>query len=527
MTKVFSSVGIRANELLAAGLHGFATNPASKWFSLSMADERLMDHMEVRQWLSTVEAVMWRRMYAPGTNFITALHEIYLELGCFGTSGLHTDWNDKDEHLIFSTRTLSNILVTESSKGIIDTSFRKFQWTSKKIKDEWGNAASRQIDEALKSGEIDKKFDIIHCIMPREDYNYLEFSPSSGHNMPFASIYFEYESEQLLEESGYPENPYSFPRWFKVADEVYGRSPAMTALPDIQMYQEIRKNGLVGLQKAVDPPVVAAAKGFINPLKLIPSGVNYTRGNPKEAVYPIPFTGNLSASNEELMQLRNEIFDTFHVDQLQIVNDANMTATEVMQRTQERMRILGPILGRLESELLGPLVTRVFGLLERLGEFPQPPEIIEEQDFTVQYVSPIAQAQRSISIDTWQRFVEACGVYLQDPSTAAEFFKLYPVHKVTAHFAKLLNLDPDMGASDEERQAADQDAQMEKLAMMAQPFQQAAQGVNQLTQAGAGVGAAVEGVVQGVEGTQAVQDTLDPAQLQNIANGINLTGATQ
>ena len=520
MQRVYSSVGVRANELRAAGLHGFATNPATKWFSLAMADERLTQDPAVKKWLSDVEDIMWTRMYAPGTRFITALHEVYLELGAFGTTSLYVDWTEKDNHLKFECRSLKDIVVAESNTGLIDTYYRKFRWTARQIKMEWGNKMPDRVKNALQSREYDKEFEIVHAVFPREDFDLDNFGSGSKENMPIASVYFDYEDGFVYEEGGYPESPGMFPRESKLAGEVYGRSVGMTALPDIKMMQEIKLTTLKAGQKAVDPVLFARDDGFVNPMRLIPGGVNFVRGRPSETVFPMPFTGNLPYAQQEMEILRNEIFDVFNVDQLQIVNDARMTATEVMQRTQERMRLLGPMLGRLESELLGPLVTRVYGILHRLGLLPPAPEEIEDREFTVQYVSPIAQAQRAVEIDTWRQFVGANEVYLQAPETAMEFFQLYPVRKVAQHFAKLLNLDPDMGASDEEIQAGQQQGQMQQLAQMAQPFQQAAAGLNQLTQAGAAGGEAVQGLVSGAQGASDAMSQIDPNQLRQITQGI-------
>ncbi len=520
MTRVFSSVGIRANELRAAGLHGFATNPAAKWFSLAMTDQRLMENKAIKKWLSDVEEIMWSKMYAPGTRMITALHEVYLELGAFGTTSLFVDWDEKNEHLTMECRPLRDIVVAESNSGMIDTYYRKFKWSARQIRQEWGSKIPAKVKDAINAQEYDKEFEIVHAVFPRTDFDLENFGKGAKENMPVASVYFEYTEGFVLEEGGYPENPGMFPRESKIPGEVYGRSVGMTALPDIKMMQEIKLTTLKAGQKAVDPPLFARDDGFVDPLRLLPGGVNFTRYRPNEAVFPMPFAGNLPYAYQEMEVLRNEIFDIFNVDQLQIVNDAKMTATEVMQRTQERMRILGPLLGRLESELLGPLVTRVYGILHRLGLLPEAPEEIVDDEFTVQYVSPIAQAQRAVEIDTWRQFVGANEVYLQHPQTAEEFYKLYPVHRVSQHFAKLLNLDPDMAASEEDKQAGKQQNQMQQMAQMAGPFQQAAAGLNQLTQAGAAGGEAVQGLVAGAQGAGDALNQIPPDQLQQISQGI-------
>jgi hypothetical protein len=520
MDRVFDSTGIRAVELLASGLHGFASNPSTRWFSLSMADERITQEPEVKKYLSDVEEIMFSRMYSPNTGLITSLHECYMDLGAFGTAGMYTTWDEKGDHLKFESRTLNNIVVAESSRGIIDTVYRRFKWTVRQCVQEWGlDKLSGKIQDAYKSEKYDDKVDIVHAIFPRTDFNIKHFGANTAQNMPVASIYFEYEQMHMLEEGGFPEMPYAIPRWSRISGEVMGRSPGMTALPDVKMLQQMALTTIKAGQKAVDPPNFIKHDGFINPLRLLPGGINKVRGMPKDVIMPMPFSGNLPFAMENMDRLQNKIFDAFHVDQLQIVNDANMTATEVMQRTQERMRLLGPVLGRLESELLGPLVTRVFGLLHRLGKLPEPPEQIQDREFTVQYVSPIAQAQRAVEIDTWRQFVAANEVYLQAPETAAGFFKLYPVERVAQHFANLLNLDPDMGASSEDLEAAAQQEQMAQMAQLAQPALQGAQAVNQLSQAGANLPADVEGAQVAGEAAQ----NIDPAAIQQL--GEQLQGA--
>jgi len=518
--RLLNSTGVWANEMLAAGLHGFATNPSAKWFSLTMADPRMTEMPHVKQYLHDVEEIMWAKMYAPGTNLITALHETYLDLGAFGMAGLYTDYNEKDGHISFEARPMSSLVVAESNRGIIDTVFRCFTWTVRQVVQEWGlDKVSEDVQKKHQEQKYDDKIKIIHAIYPRVEYN-AKYGDDAVQNMPIASCYFEHQAKHKLEEGGYPESPYSIARWSRVSGEVYGRGPGMTALADLKMLQAKEMTIIKAGQKAVDPPNFIRHDGFINPLRLLPGGVNKIRGNPKDVIMPMPFAGNLPYAVEDIKALETRIMNTFHVDQLQFVNDAKMTATEVMQRTQERMRLLGPMLGRLESELLGPLVSRVYGLLDRLGMLPEPPQDLLDQEFTVQYVSPIAQAQRAVEIDTWQQFVASLGVYLQDPQTAAGFFKEYPVENVSKHFAKLLNLDPDLAAKEEQIEAANSQEQMMQMAQMAQPALQGAQAVNQLSQAGANLPATVEGA--GAVGDAA--QNMDPAMIDQLMQQMGNAG---
>ena len=105
-------------------------------------------------------------------------------------------------------------------------------------------------------------------------------------------------------------------------------------------------------------------------------------------------------------QRRNSIRSAFYVDQLQLNQSPSMTATEVLQRNEEKMRLLGPVMGRLQSELLQPLIQRSFKLLLRNGELPVPPESLQGQDIDIEYVSPLAKAQKMTDLQSMMRGLE-------------------------------------------------------------------------------------------------------------------------
>jgi len=83
-----------------------------------------------------------------------------------------------------------------------------------------------------------------------------------------------------------------------------------------------------------------------------------------------------------------------------------MTATEVLSRNEEKMRLLGPVLGRLQSELLQPMIARSFGLLLRGGLLPPAPEELQGQDIEIEYVSPLAKAQKLTDLQSMLRGFE-------------------------------------------------------------------------------------------------------------------------
>jgi hypothetical protein len=478
MNRVYDSTGIHANELLAAGLHGMATNPASKWFSLRMVTQRVVNEKgaetdlnqdeAVQKYLSDVEEVMWQRIYQPGTNFTTALHETYLDLGAFGTAIMFVGQRDNGG-LLFESRSLAECVIAENADGKVDTVFRKTRYTVRQMMQMQRSAGWKVSDEVRKLYE-DKKYDdpidVIHAVFPREER---EVGKKDAKNMPFASCYFEHKACHELQMSGYAEFPYLVPRWSKYAGEIYGRSPGMTALPDVKMLQAMNLTYIKTVQKNVDPPIALRDDAVVGAARTIPGGVTYFRGNPSDAMMTFPTSvQGLGYAAEFMESVRNRIRTTFFVDVLQMVTDNEMTATEVMQRTSERMRLLGPLIGRLESELLGPLVDRVFGVLTRAKLMPAAPKIIQDQDFTVEYVSPIATAQKQQAIGGIMQVMQLMSPF--GPEVSAQIAsKNLDVDKMFRWGWDLFNNDPDLLKSDEAIEDDNAKAKMMQQMQMAQP----------------------------------------------------------
>lgn len=486
MNRVYDPTGVHSNELLAAGLHGMATNPAAQWFSLRMVGKRLitMDGREVddinqveevQKYLSDVEQIMWARIYQPGTNFTTALHETYLDLGAFGTAILFIGQRS-DGGLLFEARSLAECVICENADGKVDTVYRKTDYTVRQLmqmaKQAGWKPSSQTLDKA-RNNKLDDTVCVIHAVYPREDRDPTKKGPR---DMPYASCYFEHETGHRLDESGFPEFPYMVVRWSKYAGEIYGRAPGMTALPDLKMLQAMTLTLVKAAQKIVDPPMWLRDDGVVGQTRTIPGGINYWRGNPNDGVMMMPVSGQgLPVTMDLLEQIRNRIRTTFFVDVLQFTSDAQMTATEVMQRTAERMRLMGPLIGRLESEMLGPLVERVFGILTRLQLLPEVPELISEQEFTVEYVSPIATAQKQQSANGVIQAMQLVAGTLGPEGAMQVGMQRLDAMKLVEYAWDLFNCDPDLLLGEEEMAQREQMAQAQQALQMGAPAADMAQ----------------------------------------------------
>jgi hypothetical protein len=497
MQKVYDSTGITLNETLAAGLHGMATNPASKWFSLRMVgtkvqteDGRMVDLGEipnVQKYLSDVEEVMWARLYQPGTNFTTGLHETYLDLGAFGTSIMFLGQRD-DGGLLFETRALAECVVAENSDGRVDTVFRSTTYTVRQMV-QMVRSAGWTISSRVKDLYEQKKFEelvkVIHAVYPREER---DVKKKNVANMKFASCYFEHEDCHQLQMGGFPEFPYLVARWGKYAGEVYGRSPGMTALPDIKMLQAMELTKIKLIQKAADPPMWLKDDGVVGQTRTVPGGINYWRGNPSDGVMlqPVNMAG-IQYIIEDQNLLRERISRTFFADLMRMTDRADMTATEVVHRTAEQMRLFGPLIGRLESELLGPMVERVFGILSRLGLLPPPPKEIQGHEFTVEYVSPIATAQKQQSANGIMQAAQVV-MSIAGPEMGAQIMaKIVDMPKLGAWAWDLFNNDPDLLVDEE------QIAQSKQLEQAQQAMPMAQQGMDMASQGAGAMKSLAEG----------------------------------
>jgi hypothetical protein len=209
-----------------------------------------------------------------------------------------------------------------------------------------------------------------------------------------------------MSESGFEEMPYIVPRFLKATGEVMGRSPAMVALPDVKMLNLMSKTIIQAAQKQIDPPLLVPDDGFILPVRTQPGGLNFYRAGTRDQITPLQSGANIPIGLSMEDQRRMAIRSAFYVDQLLSGSSPNMTATEVIQRQEERMRVIGPVLGRLMNEMLRPMIDRVFALMLRENMLAQPPEIIQGTDVDIEYISPLARAQKSSSLNSTIKALE-------------------------------------------------------------------------------------------------------------------------
>ena len=384
-----------AVEILSAGMVSGLTSPSRSWFELSLSDADLMQHKSARDWLYEVR----RRMEEvfSHSNLYHALHGFYQEISVFGTAAFLLE-EDFERVISCRTFTAGEYVLGSNEKGEINSFGREFFMTPAQMKEKFG---SENLPLQIRRAAEEKRntwFKVFHVIMPNEQ---ADKNKADNLHMPYISAYFTPEGK-LLKRGGYHEFPVIAARWeVKNSSDIYGRGPGWKALGDVKMLQKMQKTKLIALDKNTNPPMMVSSnvQGEVN---LLPGGLTRYSGSTDAAVkpaYQVPV--DLNALENSIEKVKKTIQGQFFADvflMLSAQNFAHMTATEVAERHQEKMLVLGPVLERLKNELLDPLIERTFAIMLRRGVVPLPPAEIEGADVKIQYVSMIAQAQKQSSL---------------------------------------------------------------------------------------------------------------------------------
>ena len=411
---LYDSTAITANNLLAASLQGTLTSASLPWFHLKLRDTETNQNRDVQLWLEDSA----KRMYEifNESNFNTEVHELYLDLVSIGTGAIFVEEGSKGfdkEGIHFNCLHIAEYFIQENINGKVDTLYRKYKLTARQAIQEFGEEnVGEKILESVKE-KPDKEFNFIHAVEPTEDYE--RAVGKSNTKLPVHSCHVCTEDKMVVRTGGYNEFPYLVPRWSKATGEIFGRSPSYNALPDIKTLNKAVEIGLKAWAKAIDPPLLVQDDGVIGRVRMTPAGITVVRHD--GAIKPLQIGSNWQITDMKENQLRTSIRQAYYSDQLQLQDGPQMTATEVQVRYELMQRLLGPTLGRFQSEFLNPLIERTFGIMLRAGALLPEPEVIQGQKIDVEYVGPLARSQRmeeSVAID--RLYELAVNVVQVDPS---------------------------------------------------------------------------------------------------------------
>jgi len=394
MQRIYDGTSKVAGEDLAGALHSLMTNPSAPWFELRFEMPELNEMQLAMRWLYAVEKRLQAALMRPEANFNAQMSEVYIDLVYFGTCGLFVDDN-LTQGTLFSARPLSEIYVAENSAGRIDTVFLHFSFTARQAVQEFGKRDKRAMRN-VETGKTEEKAEYLHAIMPNEDYREGFFGKRGR---KWSSFKLSITDMEVFEEKGYAELPIAVARWNKDSDEVYGRGPGWSALSDAKMLNEMMKVTLKAAQKAVDPPLLVDHDGVlgtnlrVEPGATIPIDMTTALLNPP--VQALESRMRFDIASATIQGTRDAVKNAFRHQLIEMIRDPRMTATQVLELSAQIQRLLAPVLGRLQTELLEPIVERLYAIEIRAGRIPPPPPEIAGAPLRIDYTSPIARAQKS------------------------------------------------------------------------------------------------------------------------------------
>lgn len=445
---IIDSAGTQALRVLAAGMMAGMTSPARPWFNLDVPDPAMRKDQAVKIWLSEVTDLM-RRVFRK-SNTYNMLHFTYRELGGFGTGCVITEPNF-DRVIHHSPMTFGEYYLGLDHEGTVNTLGREFELTVEQAAGWFGlDQLSPSMRQAYDRGNYDTEMSIRHLIEPRVDR---DTRKKDSVNKRYRSVYVEKgrESEQnprggYLRESGYDFFPALAPRWDVLFNDTYGSSPGMDALGDLIQLQQEQYRKAQGIDYMADPPLQVPTSLRNSGADLLPGGVSYYDNAGPTSGIRTAFEVKLDLQYllQDIGEVKQRISSAFYADMFLMLASADrtsMTATEVAERHEEKLLMLGPVLERLHTELLEPLITNTFTRMVQAGIVPPAPPALEGTELQVEFVSMLAQAQRAVGVNSVDRLLGHIGNSAQLKPDVVDKFD---ADLAAERYGEMLGVDPDL-----------------------------------------------------------------------------------
>jgi hypothetical protein len=422
--KQIDASGMMALERFSAIMDSLLTPRNMYWHGLADSDEYMMKQRNVALWYEQATKVLFKLRYSPMANFASQNVSGWQQLGAFGNTGMFIDELDDPEGKTIGVRyrevPMGELFYRQNHQGIVDGFVRWFRMTARNAQQKWPDAFPAVLRGALDKGS-GQMFDFLHYVSPNEEWDRHSLLPQK--RFPWVSHYVSMEGRVLLSTKGYYTFPLPISRYVQTPGEVYGRGPAMFILPALKTLNAEKTTFLKQGHRAADPVLMTTDDGLVD-FNLRPGALNAggvtSDGRPLVHVLP---TGEIQISKEMMAEEKSLINDAFLVTLFQIMTETpTMTATEVIERTNEKGILLAPTAGRQQSERLGPMIHRELDIAARLRLLPPlPPEMRERGSvsYDVVYTSPISRAMRAQEAAGFMRTVETAKEIVnitQDPS---------------------------------------------------------------------------------------------------------------
>lgn len=481
-SKIVCGKVFQARNTLASGMQSGLTSPSRDWFKLSTSDPATASR-EVRIWLDTVHDRMLQVMAA--SNYYEEMHAAYEELATYGNAAMMIEF-DFDNIIHCKTFTVGTYYSALDNKDMINTFYLDRWLTAENIIEMFDESKVPEEVKEMNKTRPDERF-LVHVAIEPD---------SKSVRKRYTSSWFMKEGGgTVLRESHFDSFPVMFARWNTIPDIVYGYGPATDALCDVIQLHRMHRDRAMGLAKQVSPPLLAHSSLRGQIVFAGPNAVTYggdEAGSMDKAVVPlyqVPL--NLQELSVAIADMERAVDSGFYKDLFLLLHSQElreMTAAEVAERRTEKMMVLGPVLERLESELLTPGIMRIFSIMINNGLIPEPPEdLLNGTDkIKIEYVSSLAQAQKMAGIPPIQQFMGFLGQLAESFPEAAD---AVDIDRVVERYHNLVGVPADIlkpanivaQIREQRAQAQQAEAQAAQMAQSANAAKQVAQGAELLS----------------------------------------------
>jgi hypothetical protein len=448
--KIIDSTATYTMRTLRSGMMSGITSPARPWFRLTTQDPGMAESGPVKDWLYVMTTRM-QTVFAR-SNLYNMLPVVYGDLGTFGTAAMLVE-EDFDKVIHCHVFPIGSYSISCNDKGYVDCFSRTFMLTVRQIIEKFATDKEGEIDfspvsdtvkNAYLNGQHEMWIEIVHFICPNADYNpkaanakfkkytscYYETGGSSTGGTSPSNIHTPAggRPDKFLRDSGYDRFRVLVPRWEVTGEDVWGTDcPGMTILGDTKALQTAEKRTAMAIDKMINPPLVGPGQLRNSTVSLLPGEITYqdTRDG-QTGLRPVHELNFRIAEVEQMkeqirMRIRKGGFEDLFL-MLATSDRREITAREVEERHEEKLWALGPVLERLNQDLLDPLIDITFDTMLAQGLVPDPPEELQGTNLKVEYVSVMAQAQKLIGLSSIERFTQfAAQVAAVNPDALDKF----------------------------------------------------------------------------------------------------------
>lgn len=381
-------------ERAAASFLGYTANRRSLWHKIGFEDQNLHNEYGVTDWTESADRGISATFSRDG--FYEALGEIGPDYISIGTAVVYIE-EIGNGSIAYQARHPLSVWIAENAVGQVDTVLEDIPFANRAVLERFGEGV---LSDDRRKKATDKPYEITkirHLVKPMDERFRTYAQVPFDSKMPYMSVWWDPIDKSILDVGGYWEFPYCVGRCLKNAGEEYGRSWGQNALGDIMVAQQMTKSR-IKLSNTIADPAYLVDEGLEGQDTLLPGSRIYRSKKARaDTIEPIIPAGSypITADNEKR---QDDLIDAhFHLDifqMLQMLDQRNMTAREVIERTGERASTLGPTVGRFEREILQPAIIRTFGILYRAGKLPPAPEAIRNATtaaFKIDFLGYLAQ----------------------------------------------------------------------------------------------------------------------------------------